>query len=157
MFYLLYYSVFDWLRFLHIFLYQYILWYSFCIYRNNPILPFGFRVPSRDSQLVLYRWLFVLSYVLQGALFSSLLIRVTKETDFWAINTACDVILAFIFAVYFRNLHRQKVSYLVAEKIWNMLIIFCIVCLLFLSCSSDVFCLFLIFFNSFFIFFFILF
>lgn len=75
---------------------------------NSRKLAFGFEIPSRDFQLEVFRWMFVLFYILTGALMSAILMDVSGDnSNFWSANIAMDVILVVVFLVYCRNVHRQ--------------------------------------------------
>ena len=57
----------------------------------------GFKLPSRRTQLEIYRWAFIISYVAIGATFSAMLVPVTSSSLQWIGNVGTDVILSFAF------------------------------------------------------------
>ena len=80
------------------------------IFRNSRELGLGIRYPTRDTQKQLFRWLFIVSYLLQGALFSAVLANVTSDAEKWVVNVGFDLVLVSVFAIYFNNVHNQNVS-----------------------------------------------
>ena len=81
------------------------MWYP----RNSPELGFGFRYPSRDTQRECFRWMFIFSYLLQGALFSAVLVSVSADKTRWVVNVGFDIVLIIIFTIYFHSVHNQNV------------------------------------------------
>ena len=79
------------------------------IFRNSRELGFGFRYPSRESQRQIYRWLFILTYLLQGALFSGALVRQSPESGKWTGNVGTDLLLVLFFSIYCNTVHVQSV------------------------------------------------
>ena len=78
-------------------------------FRNSRELGLGLRYPTRDTQKQLFRWLFMIAYLIQGSLFSAVLVNVTDDSKKWVINVGFDFVLIFIFVVYFNNVHNQNV------------------------------------------------
>ena len=78
--------------------------------RNSPELGFGVRYPCRDTQRQIFRWLFVVSYLLQGALFSAALVNLSPDKTKWVVNVLSDVVLVLIFVIYCGRVHVQSVS-----------------------------------------------
>ena len=85
--------------------------------RNSRELGLGLRYPTRDTQKQLFRWLFMIAYLIQGSLFSAVLVNVTDDSKKWVINVGFDFVLIFIFGVYFNNVHNQNVSTMLNENI----------------------------------------
>ena len=77
--------------------------------RNSPELGFGIRYPSRDTQREFFRWMFIFSYLLQGALFSAVLVSVSADKTRWVVNVGFDIVLIIIFTIYFHSVHNQNV------------------------------------------------
>ena len=77
--------------------------------RNSRELGFGVRYPTRDTQRQLFRWAFILSYLLQGALFSAVLVSVSPDKTKWVVNVGFDIAIMAIFAIYFNTVHNQNV------------------------------------------------
>lgn len=78
--------------------------------RNSPELGFGVRYPCRDTQRQIFRWLFVISYLLQGALFSAALVQLSPDKTRWVVNVFSDIVLVLIFLIYCSKAHVQSVS-----------------------------------------------
>jgi hypothetical protein len=74
---------------------------------NSRDLVWGLQIPTRDTQLVIFRWSFAFFYLLTGTLLSVILIEVSDDHNTWATNIVFDVILVIIFLVYCQNVHRQ--------------------------------------------------
>jgi hypothetical protein len=78
--------------------------------RNSPELGFGVRYPCRDTQRQIFRWLYVISYLLQGALFSAALVNLSPDKTKWVVNVFSDIVLVLIFVIYCGRVHVQSVS-----------------------------------------------
>lgn len=77
--------------------------------------PFHLQYPSRESQLVICRWAFLLSYIAISAVFSAILIQTSAERMKWIANVGIDILLATIFVVYYKNCHAKAVRMLSQE------------------------------------------
>lgn len=66
--------------------------------------------PTRETQMELCRWGFVISYILIGAMLSWILIQVTPDQTKWVGNVVVDVLLVTVFVVYCRSIHQKAVS-----------------------------------------------
>lgn len=77
---------------------------------NSRDLGFGFIKPSRSTQIIIIRWIFVTFYLLQGGLLSAILIKVSNgsNNNVWVANVVSDILLMIIFIVYFKNVYRQS-------------------------------------------------
>ena len=86
----------------------YIMWQYADLRDWNRNEFFGWHIPSREVQLEICKWSFVVSYVALGALMSSFLIEVTNEGTKWTANVGTDIILAFGFAYYYKNCYIRR-------------------------------------------------
>lgn len=82
------------------------------------VLPyFQFRIhlikPSRAFQIEVLRYFFIATYLIIGALLSSILIEVTPESTLWVNNVASDIICCLIFFFICRRAHNPTVSRLI--------------------------------------------
>ena len=83
---------------------------------NKRTILFNIKYPSRNTQLALLRIWFCVTYLLIGALLSSLLIEVSEVNDkFWTLNVITDFILSLFFFFYCKNCHRQSSNY---QRVW---------------------------------------
>lgn len=71
--------------------------------------PFELKYPSRETQLIMCRWSFVVTYLLIGSLFSWILIQVTPDRAKWVGNVVVDILLTAVFVVYCKNIHIKAV------------------------------------------------
>ena len=78
--------------------------------RNSPDIGFGLRYPSRNTQRRIYGWLFIITYLLQGALFSATLVRLSKDSTKWVVNLLFDLAIVSYFGAYCNSFHVQSVS-----------------------------------------------
>jgi len=69
---------------------------------NTRDLGCGLQFPQRETQLVAFRWGFILSYLCQGALMSQVLSAVTPASQAyrWQSNTGFDLVMVAVFYVY---------------------------------------------------------
>ena len=88
----------------------YTVWASTELRDWNRNYIFGIKLPSRKTQLEMYRWSFIISYCLLGAMFSAFLIKVTTSSLQWMANVGSDILLSSIFFYYYKNAHIKKVS-----------------------------------------------
>jgi hypothetical protein len=65
--------------------------------------------PSRAVQIEVLRYLFIATYLLIGALLSSILIEVTPGSTLWVNNVASDIICCIIFFFLCRRAHNPTV------------------------------------------------
>lgn len=70
---------------------------------------FCFQKPSRHVQIKVLRWLFAITYVIVGGLFTAYLVRV-EYNYYWFINLGTDFLFIFMFLAIFRNLDSKDVS-----------------------------------------------
>jgi membrane protein YdbS with pleckstrin-like domain len=70
---------------------------------------FTVQYPRREEQMTMYRWLFVVSYLLISVLLSVILIHVSGASNNWSANVVFDIILCVIFILYCRNIHYKSV------------------------------------------------
>jgi hypothetical protein len=59
----------------------------------------------------MYMWMFVVSYLLIGALLSYILVQTSPDQLRWVANIGMDVLLVGIFVIYCRNIHLKSVSF----------------------------------------------
>jgi hypothetical protein len=59
--------------------------------------------------MTMFRWLFVISYLMISVLLSVILINVSGASNDWTANVVFDIILCVIFIVYCRNIHYKSV------------------------------------------------
>lgn len=71
------------------------------------------RKPHRLKQIEFFRYFFMFSYCLTGAMMSGFLSHVPSaySSNLWLLNFMCDLILCLIFFFVCRNLHNNKVFY----------------------------------------------
>jgi hypothetical protein len=69
------------------------------------------RKPPREKQIEFFRYFFMLSYSLTGAMMSGFLSHVpsTYSSNLWLLNFFCDLVLCLVFFLSCRNIHRPKV------------------------------------------------
>lgn len=84
----------------------------------------GFKLPSRRTQLEIYRWAFIISYVAIGATFSAMLVPVTSSSLQWIGNVGTDVILSFAFFYYYKFAHVKKVRWSIFSQFVTHLVSF---------------------------------
>jgi hypothetical protein len=64
----------------------------------------------------IYMWMFVVSYLLIGALLSYILVQTSPDKLRWVANIGMDVLFAGIFVIYCRNIHLKSVSFFEVTK-----------------------------------------
>lgn len=75
---------------------------------NSRDLGFGLKIPTRQFQLEFFRYAFVVTYLVLGALMSTILTYVAPGTNKWVGNVGSDVFLCLIFLAYCRHTHVQE-------------------------------------------------
>lgn len=71
--------------------------------------PFKIYYPSRETQLVWLRYLFIASYLSVAIALTCMLIEVTGNNR-WLANIFFDIVFCIGFYVYAQNIHRKEVS-----------------------------------------------
>jgi len=77
---------------------------------NAQDLACGLQYPARETQLIFFRWSFMLCYLCQGALMSQVLSAVTPASQAyrWQSNTGFDLMMVAIFYVYCSNCYNRR-------------------------------------------------
>lgn len=80
---------------------------------NDRALGFGLEYPSRIFQISIFRWVFIVFYIIQGSLLSAILVKTEPDESKhlqWLVNIAFDFVLVIIFCNYYHNCHNQSVE-----------------------------------------------
>lgn len=77
-----------------------------------PFFDFDLNIikPSRLFQIEVLRYVFVVTYLVTGALFSSILVTVS-ESELWINNVGSDILLCLVFLILCRAVHKPKVCF----------------------------------------------
>lgn len=87
------------------------------------------RKPSRMKQIEFFRYLFILSYCITGAMMSGFLSNVPSDINskLWLLNFFCDILLCIIFYFTCKRIHNNKVWILFPNKLGFVLSVLLIV------------------------------
>lgn len=72
---------------------------------NSRDLGLGLKIPTRDTQRAIFRWLFVLSFAAESTALTAFLVSRAEGSDKWLLNSACDAAMLLFFILYCGNCH----------------------------------------------------
>lgn len=76
---------------------------------NSRDLGLGLKIPSRETQRVLTKWAFVVSFVIESAVLTAFLLHADDgSSSVWGLNVLSDALLVVFFVVYCANCHLKS-------------------------------------------------
>jgi hypothetical protein len=78
--------------------------------RNLRELAMGLKIPTRQTQLKILRWVFSGLYMLQGGLMTAILVQTSAGGGRWVLCSILDLVLILFFLFYCKNVSLRNVS-----------------------------------------------
>ncbi len=72
---------------------------------NSRELFLGLKIPTRDTQRAIFRWLFVASFAAESAALTAFLVSEREGAELWLLNCAVDAALLLFFVLYCGSCH----------------------------------------------------
>ena len=73
-------------------------------------IGYNLKLPRRHTQMKFFKYTFAISYLLEGSLLGSVLVKSSSKSNRWLINVFIDLILVIFFLLYCRKCYNHRVQ-----------------------------------------------